>query len=314
MNRKNVVMVMALSVFIGAVGPQAASLAADDEALTADEATIAARIRALHDANSETRVAAADVLRRIVAKYPSDTVYLSSKDGGAAAWQEKVNQIKPGLPKAEVHKILPPFAEAPDGIEMGSGDSHVVNYRLDYHWTVTVSYRNPDKVIEQPKLYRQAFKVFVAPPKDFTGAWITWHVNGQKGHEIQYKNGKYDGAFTAYHDNGAKNFEQHYSNHVAHGADTGWHRNGKTSYTGQYLNDKQDGKWAHWYANGQKKCETNYDKGELNGQEAHWYENGQMSSVRTYKDGVKHGYEASWNERGVLNYDRKYANGEVVER
>jgi hypothetical protein len=45
----------------------------------ADETAVTAHIKALRDANSETRAAAAESLRRIVAKYPSGTVYLPSK-------------------------------------------------------------------------------------------------------------------------------------------------------------------------------------------------------------------------------------------
>ncbi len=314
MSPTRIVVVMALPLLLGVAAPPVGSLAADDAAITADEAALAAYIKRLHDSNSNTRAEAATGLRRLVAKYPSGTVYLRSNDGRVAAWQEKVNQIKQGMTKAEVVKLLPPFPEAPDGIEIWSGQSHFANYRLDYHWTVTASYRNPDKVIDRPTLKQRTLSVYVAPPKNFTGAWITWHVNGQMGHEIHFKNGKYDGTFTSYHDNGAKSVEQHYSNHEADGADTGWSRDGNKTYSGEYLNGKQDGKWTHWYANGQKQCESNYDKGKRHGLDEHWYQNGQISSVNSYKDDAKHGIEASWNEKGVLNYKRIYENGKLVER
>ena len=170
--------------------------------------------------------------------------------------------------KADALKILPRFAEASDGFEIASGDSHVVSYRLDHNWMVTIQFRNPGKVIERPKLTRHALKVFVTPPKDFSGKWIAWYVNGQKGYEIDYKNGKYDGVFTNFHDNGNKSVEQHYVNHEAHGADTGWNSDGKLSYTAQYRNGKQDGKWTHFYANGTKQSETNYSNGKYHGLES----------------------------------------------
>jgi hypothetical protein len=280
---------------------------------TDDEAAVAACIKALSDAKSEMRKAAAADLRRIVAKYPSGTIYLTSKDGGEAIWREKVDLVTPGMSKTEVLKLLPRFPEAADGIEVSSGDSHIVVYRLDYHWTVKISYRNTGKVISRPVLHMRALKVEVTPPKDFTGTWITWHVNGQKGWETQYTNGKYDGVLTMYHDNGVKSVEQHYVNHEAHGADTGWYPNGKLCYTAQYRNGKQDGKWTHWYANGNRQCETNYDNGKYNGLDSRWHENGQLGAVNAYKDGIKHGIEASWDEKGVLQYERKFVNGEIVE-
>jgi RNA polymerase sigma factor (sigma-70 family) len=285
----------------------------EPDTLAKDEEAVAAHIKALHDADSETRATAAAALRRIVARYPSRTVYLASKDGGESVWQKKVDQVKPGMTKAEVQKILPPFPES-DGFEHGSGDSHIVNYRIDYHWTVTVSYRNPDRVIERPTLTKRALPVPVTPPANFTGTWINWHVNGQPGHEIHYQDGQYHGAFTSFHDNGAKHVEQHYTRNEAHGADTGWYSNGKMSYTGQYRNGKQDGKWIHWYPNGKKQSESNYDNGKHEGRDARWDENGQLRFERTYKNGVKHGIEASWDERGNLEYEREYNDGVLVDR
>ncbi len=278
-----------------------------------DEAAVKAHIKALRDPDSKTRADAAAELRRIVAKYPSDTVYLAKKDGGETAWREKVNWIEAGATKAEVLKILPEFAEAPERSELAEGDSHIVTYRLDYHWMVRIYYRNPDKVIERPTLMKHALRIFVPPPKDFTGTWVTWHVNGQKGYEIQYKNGQYDGTFTSFHDNGAKSYEQHYVNHVAHGADTGWFPDGKVNYTAQYNNGKQDGKWTHWYANGNKHSETHYLNGKYHGRDTRWHENGQLAAINDYKDGVKHGLEASWDEKGALHYERMYLNGKLVE-
>jgi antitoxin component YwqK of YwqJK toxin-antitoxin module len=279
-----------------------------------DEAAVKSHIKALGDINSETRAAAAAELRRLVAKYPSGTIDLASKDGGEAAWREKVSRIGAGMTKAEVLKILPEFAEAPETCEISSGNSHIVMYRLDYHWVVTIYYRNPDKVIEQPTLTKRALQVHVTPPQNFTGTWITWHVNGQKGVETQYKNGKYDGVLTKYHDNGRKNYEQHYVNDVIHGTDTGWFPNGKVSYTARYSNGKKEGTWTHWYANGNKHSETDYANGVYYGRDSRWHENGQLAGVNDYKDGVKHGLEASWDEKGTLHYERTFENGKIVDK
>jgi len=275
-----------------------------------DASAVAAHIKALGDPDSETRAVAAAALRQIIAKYPSGTVYLSSKDGGEATWQKKLDQVKPGMTKKEVLKVLP---EAIEGLELASGDSHLVTYRLDHHWMVTVDYRNPDKVISTPVLKKFALQVDVAPPKDFTGTWTTWHVNGQKGRETHYKDGKYDDVLTSYHDNGTKSVEQHYVNQTAHGADTGWYPNGKPAYTARYTNGKQDGTWTHWHANGIKHSETNYDKGKYNGRNTYWHDNGQIGSVNDYIDSVKNGIEASWDENGRLQYERIFANGKIVK-
>jgi RNA polymerase sigma factor (sigma-70 family) len=278
-----------------------------------DEVAVKEHILALYAPESKTRAAAAAELRWIVRKYPSGTVYLATKDGGEVAWREKVNLIEPGMTKAEVQKLLPAFAEISQGGEIASGQSHVVTYRLDYHWMVRIYYRNPDKVIERPELMKSAARIFVSPPNNFTGAWVTWHVNGQKGYEIQYTNGKYNGTFTSFHDNGAKSYEQHYVNHVTHGPDTGWFPDGRLNYTAQYKNGKQDGTWTHWYENGNKHSETNYADGKRHGRYSVWHENGQIAAFNDYKHDVKHGLEVSWDENGKLHYERRFVDGEIVE-
>ena len=282
------------------------------DSLSKDEAAIAAHIKALHDVKSEVRAAAAEALRTIVAKYPSRTANIRDKDGGEAYWTEKINQIKPGMKKAEVLKIIPPFADSTDSFHLGSGQSHTDGYRLDCHWTVQVQYYNPDKVIERPKLIKRELRVFVAPPNNYTGTWICWHINGQKGYEVQYQNGKYNSVHTTFYDNGQKLTEQHYKNGVANGAGAGWYSGGEKSYTIQYQNGKYEG-GTHWYSNGRKQSEAAYRNGEAHGVHAAWHENGHLRSVQTYRNGVKHGLEASWDEDGVLEYKREYQNGSIVD-
>jgi antitoxin component YwqK of YwqJK toxin-antitoxin module len=280
------------------------------DSLSDDEAAIALHIKALHNGNSEVREAAAEALRRIIAKYPSGTSNIRSKDSGEACWIEKVSQVKEGMTKPEVVKIIPPLPESADYTTGPTGD---VSYRIDKNWIVTIPYRNSDKVISNAKLTKSELLVFVAPPEDYTGTWTTWYVNGQKGHETQYENGRYNGLLAHYYDNGQKWYEQHYTNHVGDGPDTGWYRDGQKAYSGQYRNGKQDGKWTHWFDDGQKSSENNFKDGEFDGFIGEWYENGQMRFEVNYKNGVKHGIEAGWDEQGVLQYKREYKNGRVVD-
>lgn len=288
-------------------------VAAQRNELANDEATVASNIKALRSENSNLRATAARTLRQIVAKYPSGNTNIRSKDGGKAFWTEKVNRIVPGMLKEEVARLLPLFTEAPEQSSLGTGQSHYVSYRVDNDWIVRISYYNPDKVIERPKLISSELAIFVVPPDRYTGTWICWHVNGQKSYEIQFTDGKYDGVFTKFYDNGHKAFEQHYVAHEANGTDTGWYPDGKIMYTGQYKNGKQDGPWMHLYPDGKKSSESNYREGARNGLYAAWYENGQMRFEMSYKNGVQHGISAAWSEQGVLQYRREYNNGKVIE-
>jgi antitoxin component YwqK of YwqJK toxin-antitoxin module len=289
----------------------------DAAALAADEAAVAAHIKALSDPNSDKRAAAAEALRQIVARYPSGTVNLRAQDGGEAEWRKKIAEITPDMSLAEIRKILPRLPAATGEGSTPNGDAF---YQLDFQWMVTLEEdqsgyggKRGAKTTFRPVLEKSTFQVDVTPPKDFTGTWTTWYVNGQKAFETQYKHGAYDGVLTSYHDNGGKSFEQHYTNNIGNGADTGWYPDGKLMYTAQYRDDKQDGTWTDWYANGIKRRETTYDNGKINGRQTSWYESGKVHLLNDYLQGVKHGVEASWQEDGTLDYKRSFVNGKIVD-
>jgi hypothetical protein len=278
------------------------------DSLSDDQAAIALHIKALHDGNSEVRDAAAKALRRIIAKYPSGTSNIGTKDSGEAYWMEKLSLVKEGMTGTEVVKVLPPLPELAEEITP-NGDA---SYRID-NGVVVIPYHHSHRVSSRPKLIKRELLVFVSPPKDFTGTWTTWYVNGQKGHETQYEKGGYNGLVTHYHDNGQKWYEQHYINQVCDGPDTGWYRNGRRMYSGQYRNGKLKGKWTHWFPNGQRQSENNFKDGKYEGLIAGWYENGQVRFEVNYNNGIRHGFEIGWDEEGVLQYKREYKNGRVIE-
>ena len=112
-----------------------------------------------------------------------------------------------------------------------------------------------------PDLFRSVRQAWVAPSAKYMGMWVTWHVNGQKANEIQYRNGQYDGTFTAFYDDGSRCYQQHFTLGICHGTDTGWHRNGKRAYEGQYEHDKQAGTWRWWNENGQIESVKEYEAG-----------------------------------------------------
>jgi hypothetical protein len=293
----------------------------DKPALAADEAAIAEQIKTLGDSDSDKRAAAAEALRQIVARYPSGTVYLRTQDGGEAEWRKKIGTVRRGMSKTDVLKILPAFPAATEFLSIGVSNSHVDCYRLDDHWIVLVTYHNglrPDdestaKLMTVPELKKSARDVRLAPPKDFSGTWTTWHVNGQKARAAEYQNGKLDGTDISYHDNGAKSEEQHYADGVQEGTYNGWYSDGKPHFTTQHRGGKQDGPCTWWYENGNKQWETNYDQGSFNGRDTHWHENGQISSINDYRQGVKHGLEASWQATGAVNYTRTFVDGKIVD-
>lgn len=211
-------------------------------------------VAALSSPSNETRAGAAASLRRLLTADPNSR----TNDHGEKYWKQRVASVIPGMKHSAVMKLLPAYDQALSAEQLlwsgpGSGDSHIATWRLDHYWTVTIQYRNPDTVIEHPKLQNEAMRVWVIPPEDFNGTWVTWYVNGRKSHSIEYKNGKYHGAFIAFYDNGNKCYQQHYRNGVCSGSDSGWYPDGSKMYHGNYTDGKQTGTWTHWKADGSVK-------------------------------------------------------------
>ncbi len=277
------------------------------EVAIAGDKDLSKLVARLREASNESRAAAAASLRQALATNPSRR----TNDHGREYWEQRTAKVKPGMKHAEVLKLLPPFGQGGTG-GMGSGASHVGTWRLDHYWTVVVQYQNPDRVIKRPELRRRAMSIWVKPLEDYTGSWVTWHVNGQKSHEIEYKNGKYDGRFTSYYDNGRKMVEQHYRSGIGSGVDTGWSRDGRKLYEGKYVGGKRQGTWTHWNEDGKLKSREQIKKGKADGIHTTWHPNGRKQHEVHYKSGKKHGPDRAWDAAGKLLWSREYRDGVLV--
>ena len=158
-------------------------------------------------------------------------------------------RLLPGTSKTNVFEMLRPFnVTVEEG--SGTGQGHTVGYRLDDAWLLRCSYRNRGHLLDgtliRSELIQRVRHVWVEPPTNFTGVWITYFANGQKAQEINYKDGRYSGEFIAYYSDGPKAYVQHYDRHAAEGPDTGFYRSGRTNYYGLYRTNKQVGTWT-WY-------------------------------------------------------------------
>jgi len=129
---------------------------------------------------------------------------------------------------------------------VGSGGSYSDFYRLDDAWVLICWFHNKGDVLFDRTISPSLRNVWIAPSTNFTGAWVTYYVNGQKSHEIHYADGKYHGEFIAYNPDGSKCYVQHYDHHGAEGADTGYYNSGRIKYRGVYKAGKQVGTWI-WY-------------------------------------------------------------------
>lgn len=201
----------------------------------------------LSSPSQEVRDAAAKILRSSYTA-PSRT-----------NWEAVVNSITNGMTKTNLLELLSPYHVTPMW-GAGSGGSHSQSYRLDDAWMLVCWFRNQGDILFERTLSPSLHNVWVAPPTNFTGIWITYFVNGQRSHQIHYGGGKYHGEFIAYSPEGSKCYVQHYDHHVAEGADTGYFPSGRTNYHGIYKRDKQVGIWTWYNEDGSVKNTKDYSK------------------------------------------------------
>lgn len=162
-------------------------------------------------------------------------------------WDTVVAAVKPGDSSDTILQLLQPYRVTRE-LGPSTGQSFHLSYRLDDVWLLSCSFRrfeSSDMLLEH-KLIEQMRYVWVAPPADFTGTWTTYFVNGQRSHEIQYRNGQYFGTFTSFHSDGSKAVVQHYAAEGVDGEDTGYFPSGALKYKARYSKGEPTGTWV-WY-------------------------------------------------------------------
>src|ERR1051325_1216761 len=183
----------------------------------------------LSSPSQETRDAAARVLRTTY-RMPSP-----------AAWNPLMATIKLAeTTRKELLENLDHFGVSPTS-DVGTG-REFSSFCLDDRWTLTCWFQpsrgtKEGDTLTRCRLSEQVRWVWVDPPANFTGVWITYFVNGQPSSEIEYKDGRYFGVFTGFHPTGAKRIVQHYGPLGCDGADTHYFPSGRVESRGYY----QDG-------------------------------------------------------------------------
>lgn len=160
-------------------------------------------------------------------------------------WDTVVAAIKPGNSSDTILQILQPYgATTEDG--PASGQSFYRSYRLDDVWLLRCSFRRlaSGDALLRHELIEEMRYVWVEPPAGFSGTWTTYFVNGQRSHEMQYRNGQYFGTLTRFHANGSKAYVQHFGAEGAEGDDIGYFPSGAVMYRGQYGKGAQVGTWV----------------------------------------------------------------------
>src|SRR5436190_2090022 len=141
-------------------------------------------------------------------------------------WEPLLGELMPGINKKELlAKLKPDQRQSQGGI--ADGGSHMEEYRLDHAWHLRCWFHNEGNILREVTLIERMRNVWVAPPPEFTGEWITYFVNGQQSHIIEYQSGRYHGTFTSNYSTGSKSYVQNYGPDGADGESTGYHPSGK---------------------------------------------------------------------------------------
>jgi antitoxin component YwqK of YwqJK toxin-antitoxin module len=79
---------------------------------------------------------------------------------------------------------------------------------------------------------------------------------------LKTSNNLFNGKCESFHQNGVKAIENNYKNGLLEGVCYMWHPNGKFQLKSQYLSGKRIGKFISFYANGKIESETEYGDNE----------------------------------------------------
>lgn len=116
-------------------------------------------------------------------------------------------------------------------------------YRLDGSWILRCRFVN-DKLAEH-KLVLAPKAVALDPPKDFTGRWVTYRIDGQKCTEEDYIRGRRHGDRIVYYYDGSK-LEEHYQDDMPDGEELYYYPSGKIAQKSRHKMGEAVGTWT-WY-------------------------------------------------------------------
>ena len=212
----------------------------------AEDDTINELIKKLGSPNLEIRDEAAKQLRKSYVSPERDH------------WQELLAKTKPGDSKEDIRKRFSVGKNVDFKAANSTGPVHLDQYWLDTHWMLSGWFHNSDDSLKEAWLVEHVLPVRVNPMGDFSGVWITYFANGQKYHEINYKNGKKHGTSTSYRADGSRSYIQNFKSGVIDGEYTGYYRTGEVIYRGVYSAGKKTGIWTRYQRDGSISIERDY--------------------------------------------------------
>lgn len=133
---------------------------------------------------------------------------------------------------------------------------------------------------------------------------ITYHENGKKKSETEYRNGQAHGLEIMWHENGQKKSETEFKKGTKHGDETGWFDDGEMKMKRRFKEGKKHGRETIWY----------YPYFEAPSGRLERSDKLILRSRIDYKNGKKHGKERLFDFDGKLESQNTWKNGNLVLR
>jgi hypothetical protein len=122
------------------------------------------------------------------------------------------------------------------------------------------------------------------------GTWTSWHANGVRAKQAEYRDGVLVGDFRQ------------------------WDEDGRLAYAGRHdERGEMHGTWTRWWPNGRKRIEWEMRHGSPHGAVEAWWENGERKLRGRRADGRREGRWTWWDDAGAITARCRYDGGVVVE-
>lgn len=162
-------------------------------------------------------------------------------------WAWVAQEVKPGMTEEEIRSVfLSRGVEYVPEVGVGTGSMQVDAARLDDEWVFRGIYKNDTKALLSGEVVRVVRTGIVDPPKDFSGVWTLYFINGQKSSIANYRDGHFFGEVIFFHPDGQRAHIQRFDADGLTGESIGYHPSGQVRYVGHHRAGKQIGTWM-WY-------------------------------------------------------------------
>jgi antitoxin component YwqK of YwqJK toxin-antitoxin module len=143
------------------------------------------------------------------------------------------------------------------------------------------------------------------------GMWITYDASGQiiieKG---QYINNKKEGVWIRNYPNGNRKHEITFKNGIANGPAKFFFDNGQLWESGTWVVNKWVGEYVFYHPNGQKAYDWHYNtQGKRTGTQKYFHSNGKLKYTGNWDNGKTVGSLKVYDEEGKLIAERVYEDG-----